>query len=174
MHYQQGSARSFPPGSVLGTPDSLTQLVSCQRCIMVMEVYISHVSRGNDCRLVVLAPASPQHNRELVHTNKKKMPSLLLQGGTVLIHGPDDKVTPTKTDVLVEHDRITKIETSIAAPGGCEVIDCTDKIISPGFVDTHHHMWQTPLKGLFGDSTFMSYMGVGEWLTIALTPRICD
>jgi cytosine/adenosine deaminase-related metal-dependent hydrolase len=84
----------------------------------------------------------------------------LLRGGTVLIHDADDNVKPTKADVLIEGDRIIKLEPSIAAPAGAETIDCGNKIISPGFVDTHHHMWQSPLKGIFGDMAFTPYMGV--------------
>ncbi|KAK5989448.1 hypothetical protein PT974_10967 [Cladobotryum mycophilum] len=42
--------------------------------------------------------------------------SVLLRGGIVLIHDENDKITPTKTDVLVEDSRITKIEEYIAAP----------------------------------------------------------
>lgn len=94
------------------------------------------------------------------------MTSLLLKGGNVLIHDTDDKVTPTRADVLVEGSRITKIEPSITAPDGCEVIDCTDKIVSPGLIDTHHHMWQSPLKGLFGDSAFVPYMALSEYTAL--------
>lgn len=92
------------------------------------------------------------------------MSRLLLKGGTVLIHGDKDKITPTKTDILVEGNRITKIETNIDTPtDGCNLIDCTDKIISPGFVDTHHHVWQSPLKGLFGDMAFLPYFAISSF-----------
>lgn len=37
------------------------------------------------------------------------------------------------------------------------MIDCTDKIVSPGLVDTHRHMWETALKGLCEDLTCVSY-----------------
>ncbi|RSM08186.1 hypothetical protein CEP52_004842 [Fusarium oligoseptatum] len=81
---------------------------------------------------------------------------LLLSGGTVLLHGENDKVTARKTDILIEGDRISKIE----PPGDADIIDCTDKLISPGFIDTHHHVWQAPLKGLFADCTFSQYLGI--------------
>jgi cytosine/adenosine deaminase-related metal-dependent hydrolase len=72
---------------------------------------------------------------------------ILLKNGVVLIHDTDGHVVPTETDVLIENGRITKIASAIKEGDGIEVIDCTDKIISPGFVDTHHHGWQTQLKG---------------------------
>ncbi len=88
------------------------------------------------------------------------MSFLLLKSGTVLIHDDQDKITPKRADILVEGNRIARIEQNIPAPDGCEVIDCTDKIISPGFVDTHHHIWQSPLKGLFGDMAFLPYFAI--------------
>lgn len=88
----------------------------------------------------------------------------LLKGGVVLIHGDNDVVHPTKTDILIEGSVITKLEDNVTPPEGCEVVDCNDKIISPGFIDTHHHLWQTMLKGLFGDATFMNYMAISTSL----------
>ncbi|CAG8243248.1 unnamed protein product [Penicillium olsonii] len=86
--------------------------------------------------------------------------SKLLRGGTVLIHGEKDRVSSQVADVLIEGDRISKIDASIPVPAGCQVIDCTDKIISPGFVDTHRHVWQSPLKGFFGDTALFPYLAI--------------
>lgn len=88
------------------------------------------------------------------------MSAVLLKGGTVLIHGDDDKITPTRADVLIEGGRIARIAPGIAPPEGCDVLDCADKIVSPGFVDTHHHLWEAPLKGLYGDCAFVPYMAI--------------
>ena len=41
-----------------------------------------------------------------------------------------------KADVLVEGNTITKVGSNITV-SGAEVIDCTDKRITPGFVDAH-------------------------------------
>lgn len=76
------------------------------------------------------------------------MASLLLKNGTALIHNPqDDHVDAVKTDILISGNKISQIGKDLTAPSSSTTtIDCTDKIISPGFVDTHHHVWQTPLK----------------------------
>lgn len=95
-------------------------------------------------------------------TNLRTM-SLLLRSGTVLIHDDDDNIVPTHADVLIEGDRVFKIEATISPPPSCKVIDCTNKIVSPGFVDTHHHVWQSPLKGLFGDMALLPYLAISEW-----------
>ncbi|KAJ5413728.1 hypothetical protein N7509_000355 [Penicillium cosmopolitanum] len=86
--------------------------------------------------------------------------SKLLRGGTVLIHGEKDHVSPQLADILIEGDRISKIDAAIPAPTECHIIDCTDKIISPGFVDTHRHVWQSPLKGFFGDTALFPYLAI--------------
>lgn len=90
------------------------------------------------------------------------MSTLLLKGGVVLSHSHNDKIHPTRADVLIQDSRIAEIGPSLTAPSGCNVIDCTDKIISPGFVDTHHHLSETPLKGFFGDSTLIRYLAMSS------------
>ena len=87
--------------------------------------------------------------------------SMLLKGGTVLTHEAKDHVLPVKADLLIEGNYITKIEENIEAPTGCEVIDCTDKILSPGFIDTHHHVWQTLLKGRHANHLLLDYFPSG-------------
>lgn len=63
---------------------------------------------------------------------------LLLKNGTALIHDENDNVKAIKTNLLIENNKISKIAPVISASQG-KVVDCTDKIISPGFIDTHHH-----------------------------------
>lgn len=97
--------------------------------------------------------------------------SILLQGGTILFHNPDDSITPLKdTDLLIEGDVITKIASSISPPASAQTINCHGKIISPGFIDTHHHLWQTQLKGRFSDDTLLDYMPRGNMASYAFTP----
>lgn len=87
----------------------------------------------------------------------------LLKGGTVLTHDADDHVVAVQADVLIEDNRISKIEKGIVPPCAAEVIDCVDKILSPGFIDTHHHVWQTLLKGRHADQLLLDYMPCGNF-----------
>lgn len=48
-------------------------------------------------------------------------------------------------DVLLEGDRIVEVGQSIDAPDA-EVIDAEGRIVMPGFVDTHHHQFETSLR----------------------------
>ncbi len=89
------------------------------------------------------------------------MPSILLRGGTALIHDANDHVKGIRTDILIEDNKIARIEADISPPAGAEVIDCQEKIISPGFVDTHHHLWQTQLKGRHANELLLEYMATG-------------
>ncbi|KAJ7608175.1 hypothetical protein FB45DRAFT_1067562 [Roridomyces roridus] len=88
--------------------------------------------------------------------------SILLSNGTVLVHNQDEHVVPVKADVLVVGNRIAEIAPGVAAPPDAVVVDCTGKIISPGFVDTHHHMWQTQLKGRHADDLLLDYIHKGN------------
>ncbi|KAJ6563570.1 hypothetical protein DFH09DRAFT_1158419 [Mycena vulgaris] len=91
--------------------------------------------------------------------------SILLSNGTVLLHDDEDRVNPVRADVLIIDGKIVEIAPSIAplspSPDALD-IDCTGKIISPGFVDTHHHLWQTQLKGRHADDLLLDYMGKGN------------
>ncbi|KAJ4269411.1 hypothetical protein NW764_014190 [Fusarium oxysporum] len=83
---------------------------------------------------------------------------LLLQNGTVLQHDAQDNVIARRnTDILIEDDRIIEIGHDIE-PGNASKIDCDGKIIAPGFINAHHHVWQSQLKGRLGDSTMLDYM----------------
>lgn len=88
--------------------------------------------------------------------------SMLLQGGTVLTHGADDHVHAIQADILIEGNIITNFEKGIKASLGTEVVDCTDKILSPGFIDTHHHVWQTLLKGRHANELLLDYFPTGK------------
>ncbi len=92
--------------------------------------------------------------------------SILLQGGTVLTHSSDEHVVPLyNADVLVTGNLIAEVGKSIhVSSADTEVIDCHGKIISPGFVDTHHHLWQTQLKGRHADEGLAAYMVSGKYL----------
>lgn len=50
-------------------------------------------------------------------------------------------------DVLVRDGVIAAVGEGIEAPGA-EVIDASGKIVAPGLVDTHWHLWNTLLRGL--------------------------
>ena len=97
------------------------------------------------------------------------MPTVLLQNGTVLVHRPSaeskakhEVVALPSHCVLICNSFIASIAPYIEPPNhDTRVIDCTGKIVSPGFIDTHHHVWQTQSKGCHSDQLLLDYLGTG-------------
>ncbi|HWE92181.1 MAG TPA: amidohydrolase family protein [Pseudonocardiaceae bacterium] len=83
---------------------------------------------------------------------------LLVRGGTVIDTEPEPTVH-IGTDVLVEGDRIAAVGPNIDA-ADAEVIDATDRIVLPGFVDTHRHVWQSVLRGTAIDIDLAGYRDI--------------
>ena len=65
----------------------------------------------------------------------------LIKGGTIL--SMDERVGDHATgDVLIEGSTIAEIAPSISAPDAA-VIDAAGHIVMPGFIDAHHHQFET-------------------------------
>ncbi|MEU8935438.1 amidohydrolase family protein [Streptomyces sp. NPDC048409] len=76
----------------------------------------------------------------------------LLSGGVVV--SMDSAIGDlARGDVLVENGKITLVAERVDAPDA-EVIDASDRIVMPGFVDNHRHGWQTAFRGAGADWTF--------------------
>lgn len=96
------------------------------------------------------------------------------------------------TEILVEGNRITEMERSVSQPHGAQMIDLSDRTVSPGFIDTHVHLTMdaaniaqqtlesSAAKALKGLSLARQYMSYGfttlrdlgsvdpEWPTVDL------
>ncbi|OQV08097.1 hypothetical protein CLAIMM_12416 isoform 2 [Cladophialophora immunda] len=86
---------------------------------------------------------------------------ILLQDGVVIIHDEQDRAKATRVDVLVKGNRIDSIAANIKAEPGIEIIDCKNKIVAPGFIDTHRHMYSIALRGRHGDNLMEDYLAQG-------------
>jgi len=83
--------------------------------------------------------------------------TLLIKGGRVLTFNSDNSISFPIKDVLIDGNRIAKIDDKIEFTG--ETIDATDKIVSPGFIDGHRHCWQSHLRGSTANLTLLGYLG---------------
>lgn len=91
---------------------------------------------------------------------------ILLQGGYVL--SMDEDIGDLATgDVLIRNGEIIAVADSIDAPQA-QIIDATDMVIMPGFVETHWHMWESSLRGMTNDAA--EYFYYSEVLTPHFTP----
>ena len=83
---------------------------------------------------------------------------ILLKGGCVLSL---DKAVGDfeKADVLIEGKKISAVQPNITAPNA-QVIDASNRIVMPGFVDTHRHMWQGFLRNVLPDGSLEDYRNV--------------
>ncbi|KAJ0426169.1 hypothetical protein BJY00DRAFT_307669 [Aspergillus carlsbadensis] len=101
------------------------------------------------------------------------MAAILLQAGTVLSHESARVKVLRDHDVLIIGNKIEAIGQGLILPDGSpgRVIDCCGKIISPGFIDTHHHLWQSQMRGRFGNMKFMDYMVAGNIQSFNYTPE---
>ncbi|MEX1133925.1 MAG: amidohydrolase family protein [Acidimicrobiia bacterium] len=75
-------------------------------------------------------------------------PKTLLRGGCVLTL---DRTNFAEADVLIDGDTILEVGPGLRARDA-EVIDATDTIVMPGFVDAHRHVSESLFRN-FGDSS---------------------
>lgn len=69
---------------------------------------------------------------------------VLIRGGNILTM--DDQLGDFEGgDLLIEGNKIVAIGYNLDATGA-EVIDAKGKIVMPGFIDTHHHQFETALR----------------------------
>ena len=83
---------------------------------------------------------------------------LFIRNGFVVSMDPDVGEIPNG-DVLVEDGVIVEIGRGLEV-GDAEEVDASGMIVMPGFVDTHRHTWQTPVRGVLPSCTLDHYFAV--------------
>src|SRR5437879_11827039 len=81
----------------------------------------------------------------------------VIRGGAVMTMDPSmpNKGEFAKADVLVEGKKILAVGPNLQA-GGASEIDARGKIVMPGFVDTHHHQFETALRSFLADGVLIN------------------
>ncbi|KAK3902147.1 amidohydrolase family protein [Staphylotrichum tortipilum] len=89
--------------------------------------------------------------------------SILFRGGTVVAFNKQTQGLQVirNGSVLVTNDRIARVFESAPAktPLGAEIVNMTGKILTPGFIDTHRHGWQTVFKTMASNTTLIEFFG---------------
>ncbi len=78
----------------------------------------------------------------------------VIRGGSVM--SMDPKVGDfVRADVLVEGKKILAVGPNLGA-GDAGVIDARGRIVMPGFIDTHHHQFETALRSFLADGVLIN------------------
>jgi len=82
---------------------------------------------------------------------------IVLRGGTIVSLDPavGDFV---KGDVLIDGKKIAAVGKQVNAPPQADVIDASNTIVIPGFVDAHRHSWEGQLRRIIPDGDIAKYM----------------
>jgi 5-methylthioadenosine/S-adenosylhomocysteine deaminase len=78
----------------------------------------------------------------------------LLKGGRVLSLDPAVGDFD-KADVLIQGSKIASIQPNIRT--SAKVIDAGNMIVMPGFIDTHRHAWEAPLRNILPNGILSEY-----------------
>src|SRR5271163_3886514 len=74
--------------------------------------------------------------------------ALLIRNGEIVTEG-----SRLRADIYAEGETITAIGNNLAAAPGTEVIDASGKLVFPGFIDPHVHIY-LPFMGTFAKDTY--------------------
>jgi cytosine/adenosine deaminase-related metal-dependent hydrolase len=96
-----------------------------------------------------LSHESGARNHEMPRETGAPHRRYLLKGGAVLSMDPQVG-NFAQGDVLIEGKRIVAVGANLHAPGAA-IINAAGMIVMPGFVDTHHHQYQTALRSFLSD-----------------------
>src|SRR5215210_816156 len=83
------------------------------------------------------------------------MNRVLIRGGHILSMDPEVGDVHGG-DVLVEDETIAAVGPTIQA-SDADVVDASNCIVIPGFVDSHRHTWETVIRGIAPDVSLAGY-----------------
>ena len=93
--------------------------------------------------------------------------TIVLRGGRVITMRGTEVIE--NADVVVRNNRIVSVGARGEVPSGAKVIDVSGKTITPGFVDTHSHMW--PTWGLHKQQPWMYLANLAYGVTTTRDPQ---
>jgi cytosine/adenosine deaminase-related metal-dependent hydrolase len=130
------SRRDFIRAGAAGLAGSTIAAVACRPA-----------SETASSPLTSLRSATPADLQGLVGDGRRRR--LLLRGGVVL--SLDSKVGDfDKADVLIDGKKIVEVAPTVSA-SDAEIVDCAGTIVMPGFITTHHHMYETLQRSIIPD-----------------------
>ncbi|MBQ6813159.1 MAG: amidohydrolase family protein [Methanobrevibacter sp.] len=89
--------------------------------------------------------------------------SILIKNASILNPIGNGKTESKNSDLLIIDDKIAEIKRGIDESSAEKVIDATDKILMPGFVNTHTHISMSLLRGIADDLELDTWLNDHIW-----------
>jgi cytosine/adenosine deaminase-related metal-dependent hydrolase len=107
--------------------------------------------------LFAARPAAAQDDDDGPEDTGKRGRRYIIRGGAVMTMDPSmpNKGEYAQADVLVEGKKIVAVGPKLRA-GVAGEIDARGKIVMPGFIDTHHHQFETALRSFLADGVLIN------------------
>ena len=96
---------------------------------------------------------APAHDDDAPADTGRPRRRYVIRGGAVMSLDPDVGDFP-QADVLVEGKKIIAVGPNLKV-GNATVIDARGRIVMPGFIDTHHHQFETALRSFLADGLLL-------------------
>jgi len=104
--------------------------------------------------LLTASPAAAQRNGDAPSDSGKPGRRYIIRGGSVM--SMDPKVGDfAQADVLIEGKKILAVGPNLPVAGATQ-IDARGRIVMPGFIDTHHHQFETVLRSFLADGILIN------------------
>ena len=78
------------------------------------------------------------------------MTEILLRGADTILTMDDTRRELLRADILIRDGVIAAVGTGLEPPEGAEVIDLSGCLVTPGLVNTHHHLYQSLTRAVPG------------------------
>ena len=82
-------------------------------------------------------------------------PRVLIRGGYILTM--DAALGDLRGDVLIDNGKIAAVGKNLKA-GDAAIVDASDALVIPGFIDSHRHSWQSQVRQLAADWSLLRYL----------------
>src|SRR5436309_5941274 len=104
--------------------------------------------------LLTATPAAAQANSDAPSDSGKPGRRYIIRGGSVMSMDRSVGDFP-QADVLIEGKKIIAVGPNLQA-GGATPIDARGRIVMPGFIDPHHHQFETVLRSFLADGILIN------------------
>ena len=94
--------------------------------------------------------------------SQPNQPRTLIRNATLILTmdpsiGAGELGVIAEADVLLVGDKIAAVGKHLREDGS-QIVDATGKIVMPGFVDVHNHLWQSLIRGCQADQDLIGWL----------------